>query len=213
MQWSYSYRISPPTNPRVHLPSIGILAQRFLEAVIFWNHAESTIKQIVQLLLGQSAVSLGVASEMGNIALQNALKVASRQAELDHLGDHLKHFCEGFDRLREYRNFYVHTAYATTVHDGLSALQALSFDGKGQIRMFNPVVTDGDLVAYVTAVHSLIGYGAAIQKELGADGEGIDNMIRTYGAKLEKPNWPPRVNKVPQYLQARTPVTDPEDGA
>jgi len=180
---------------------------------MFWNHAESTMKQIVQLLLGQSAMSLAVAAEMGNIALTNAVQVASRMPEMDGLSEHLRHFCEGYDRLRGYRNFYVHAIYATVVQDGQTAIQALAFDGKSQIRLFNPVITAADLGQYISAVHRLIGYGAAIQRELGADGSGLESMIESYGAKLEKPEWPPRVDKVPQYLQARTGAVDPADEA
>lgn len=213
MRVSYSYTIGIPTQPRVHAPSVGILAQSFMSAVMFWNHAETTMKQIVQLLLGQSAMSLAVAAEMGNIALTNAVLVASRMPEMEDLSDHLRHFCEGYDRLRGYRNFYVHAIYATTVHEGQTAIQALAFDGKSQIRMFNPIITAGDLRNYISSVHKLIGYGSAIQLELGADGEGLEKMISSYGAQLVKPDWPPRVDKVPQYLQAQTGVADAADEA
>lgn len=212
MQISHSYRIGAPPSG-VHLPSAPALAQSFLSAVMFWNHAEGTMKQIVQLLLGQSALSLAVTSEMGNIALMNAVKVASRAEEMEHLSEHLRHFCEGFDRLREYRNFYVHATYASTVHEGVTAIQTLAFDGKGQIRLFNPVVTTADLTKYIAAVQQLIGYGAAIQRELGADGDGLESMIRAYGARLEKPEWPPKVDKLPQYLQARSGAVDARDQA
>lgn len=213
MQWSYSYRISPPNDNRVHMPSVGNLTMRFMNAVMFWNHAESTLRQIVQHILGQSLMSLAVAAEMGNMHLQRAARTAAHEPEMAHVAEHLNHFCDGFDRLREYRNFYVHGVYATTVHEGFTAFQMLTIDGKNQVRMFNPIVTAIDLTAYVEAVQRLIGYGAAILKEMGADGTGLDNMIKAYSSKLEKPEWPPQLKKVPQYLQARTPAADPDDDA
>lgn len=201
-----------PHDPtKIHPASLPVLTGMFTNAIMMWNQAESSIKQIVQLLLGESTVSFAVAAEMKNLSLVRAVQVASKIDDLGDLSDHLRHYCIGFDILREYRNFYVHGIYATTVQDGTTALQMLTVDAPGKIRMSNPVITANDLQKYSQDVQNLIGYSVAIQIALGATGTGIDKMVAAYDAKLEKPIWPTKVNKMPQYLQSDVPESVLQD--
>tara|TARA_B100000678_G_scaffold216265_1_gene183629 strand:+ start:741 stop:1370 length:630 start_codon:yes stop_codon:yes gene_type:complete len=198
MEISFSYSIPPKPSA---LPGLEHLSGRFMYAILFWNHAETTLKQIVQLLLGQSQISMSVASEMGNRSIVQAIQVGSKVPELEHLAEHLRHICEGFTRLLGYRNFYVHGIYAIEQVDGLAAIRILSVKGDGSFKMFNPIVTANDIDEFQGHVHKLIGYGVAIQKALGADGDGLEAMVERYEASLEKPEWPKPLKKVPLNLQ------------
>lgn len=186
--------------------SVSGLSFRFMSAVMFWNHAESTAKQIAQLLLGEGAMSMAVTAELGNRTLMQAIEVASH--EMKEIGPHLRHFSKGYSTLLGYRNFYVHAIFATRPSDSdptQSEAVLFSLDGKGRVRYFSQALSAAELDAMIAAAHQLLGYGAAIQKELGAKGDGIEALIAAYGASLEMPKWPPDVEKTPLYLQGQEP--------
>lgn len=192
------------------LANVSGLAYRFTSAIIFWNHAEATAKHIAQLLLGESAMSMAVTAELGNRTLMQAIEVASH--EMGEIGRHLRHFSKGYSTLLGYRNFYVHAIYSTRLveHDPTRFEAVLfSLDGKGRVRYFNRTLTEAELDAAVAAIHQLLGYGAAIQKELGATGDGIEALLKSYQASLEMPQWPPDVEKTPLYLQGQEPPPPP----
>lgn len=184
--------------------SLASFTLKFSSCVTFWNHAESTARQIAQLLLGESAISMAVTAELGNRTLGQVIEVASH--EMGEIGVHLRHFTSGYGKLLGYRNFYVHSLYAIRSNAELNAEGILyCLDGKGRVRYFNRTLSDDELEATVTSIHALIGYGAAIQQALGADGDGLVSLVKVYGASLEKPNWPPDVEKTPLYLQGQEP--------
>lgn len=188
------------------LTRVAGFSYRFASVVAFWNHAESAAKQIAQLLLGESSMSMAVAAELGNRTLTQAIEVASH--EMDGIGEHLRHFCDGYAVLLGYRNFYVHALYA--IRDdgfvpGNSHGLLFTLDGKGRVRYFSRHLTTAELDKTLAAIHALIGYAAAIQKELGATGDGLAALIESYKASLEMPSWPPSVEKTPLYLQGQEP--------
>lgn len=182
------------------------LAATFMWSIIFWNHAESTAKHLAQLLLGGSAISMAITAEIGNRTLLHGIETASREGDMGEMGEHLRHFCSGYEILLGYRNFYVHALYATraskTTKNEMEGM-LLSIDGKGKLRAFNQPVTAADFASFTRHTQKLIAYGAAIQKALGATGDGLDAMIRNYSASLEKPQWPSRIEKTAHYLQGQ----------
>ena len=191
------------THPLAHVSGLSF---RFMSAIIFWNHAEATAKQIAQLLLGESAMSMAVTAELGNRTLMQAIEVASH--EMEELGPHLRHFSKGYLTLLGYRNFYVHAIYSTrpSEHDPANSEAVLfTLDGRGRLRFFNRALTETELDKAISAIHQLLGYGVAIQKELGATGDGLEGLIHAYQATLEMPQWPPDVEKTPLYLEGQNP--------
>ncbi len=190
--------------------NVSGIALRFTSAIIFWNHAEATAKQIAQLLLGESAISMAVTAELGNRTLMQAIEVASH--EMGDIGTHLRHFSKGYSTLLGYRNFYVHAIYGTRPTDAdpsKSEAVLFSLDGKGRVRYFNRALTDTELDQTIASIIKLLGYGAAIQRELGATGDGIEALLYSYDASLEMPQWPSDVEKTPLYLQGQAPSAQP----
>jgi hypothetical protein len=151
-------------------------------------------------------MSFALTAEVGNRTLMQAIQVASH--DKGDFGAHLRHFSNGFETMLGYRNFYVHALYGTE-HNGLvpGDFHGILFtqDGKGRARYFNRKLTSQELETAISAIHKLIGYGSAIQKELGATGDGLENLVRAYGASLEKPDWPQCVTKTALYLQGQEP--------
>jgi len=192
-------------------PHLSILASRFMSFIIFWNHAESCAKQIAQLLLGENSMTWAITAEIGNRSLVHALQVASYdldQTDPDGIGQHLRHFGAGYETLLGYRNFYVHSIFGTRPDPSAEGhFEAILFsnDGKGRARFFNQALTVATLEQVISHISALMRYGTAIQKELGATGDGIDGLAASYQASLEKPTWPPQVEKTPLYLQGQEP--------
>jgi hypothetical protein len=188
------------------LDGMGRFAHRYASLIAFWNHAEGCGRQIAQLLLGESAMSFALTAEVGNRTLMQAIQVASH--EKDGIGEHLRHFTIGFETMLSYRNFYVHSLYAIE-HNGLvpGDYEGILFsqDGKGRAKYFNRRLTIKELEAAISGVHKLNAYGSAIQKELGETGDGLEDLLQAYGASLEKPDWPPCVEKTPLYLHGQAP--------
>lgn len=188
------------------LDGVARFAHRYTSLIAFWNHAESCGRQIAQLLLGESTMSFALTAEVGNRTLMQAIQVASH--DKGDIGEHLRHFSNGFDTMLGYRNFYVHALYGTE-HNGLvpGDHHGILFtqDGKGRARFFIRRLSAQELEAATSAIHKLIAYGAAIQKELGATGDRIDRLVQVYGASLERPDWPKPVEKTPLYLQGQEP--------
>lgn len=191
---------------RPDLSSVAGFSYRFVSLLAFWNHAEMTAKQIAQLLLGEGSMSMAITAEVGNRTLMEAIEVASH--EMGKIGEHLRHFSKGYSSMLGYRNFYVHAYFGTRpnpIDPAVSEGILFSQDGKGRVRYFNRALTEADLDAATAGIHALLAYGTAIQKELGATGDGLDGLLQSYRASLEKPDWPPPVEKTPLYLQGQEP--------
>jgi len=99
------------------------------EMVLAWNGAEMTLTFILNTLCRElsgppSADSMFIpgilTAHMGNVALANALRTISAEFAEPVLQEHLNHFIEITDRIREYRNYYVH---------GISDLSVSETDG------------------------------------------------------------------------------------
>ena len=149
---------------------------------------------------------MAITAEIGNRTLLHAIETASREGDMDEMGDHLRHFCTGYEKLLGYRNFYVHALFATrpskTTENEMEGM-LLSIDGKGKLRAFNQPVTAANFALFTKHTQKLIGYGVAIQKQLGATGDGLEAMINNYSASLEKPQWPSQIEKTAHYLQGQ----------
>lgn len=155
-------------------------------------------------------MSMAVTAELGNRTLVQAIEVASH--EMDGIGPHLRHFTKGYTTILGYRNFYVHAIHAlrqTETDPNVSEGVLFSLDGKGRVRFFNRALGETELNATIAAIDKLLGYGAAIQKELGATGDGLQALLEAYQASLEMPQWPPDAEKTPLYLKGQEPPPPP----
>ena len=188
------------------LDGVGRFSYRFASLIMAWNHAEDTGRQIAQQLLGVSALSWALTAEIGNRTLMQAIEVASH--DMEKLGPHLRHLSSGFTILLGYRNFYVH-ALKSVQHNGLVPGEyegiLFSTDGKGRARFYSRGLRQAELKIATEAMHDLVGYGAAIQKELGVNTDALDRLLKTYGGSLEKPTWPQSVEKTPLFLAGQEP--------
>jgi hypothetical protein len=78
------------------------------EVVIEWNQTEGRARRMLsKLIQPPSDANYILLAHMGNTTLTDAIKAYS-ELQSAEMKDLLAHYCNYFDRLREYRNFYVH---------------------------------------------------------------------------------------------------------
>ena len=77
----------------------------------------------------------------------------------------------------------------------------LKVSGKGRLSISRTQSTMEDLEALKNSVSDWIGFAAAIEQELGADGDGLSSLIDAFQASLQKPQWPAQLKNTPLYLQ------------
>ena len=144
---------------------------------------------------------MAITAEMGNRTLMQAIQVACH--EMEGIEDHLGHFASNFDILLGYRKFFVHSAFGITPDGGNRGefeRQLFSLDGKGRSRYFSQKLTQAKLQEASKSVQSLIGYGVAIQQDLGVAHNAISRLAQSYEVLLEKPHWPRTIEQTPLYF-------------
>lgn len=78
------------------------------EVVMEWNQTEAGARRFLfDLIGGQDASSYILLAHLGNVSLTDAIS-AYKEMRSPALVEHIDHYCAYFDRLREYRNYYVH---------------------------------------------------------------------------------------------------------
>ncbi|NKM59274.1 hypothetical protein GFL21_33195 [Rhizobium anhuiense] len=78
------------------------------EILLDWNVLEATIELITYRLAGGGNHIDVLTAHLGNVAMTDALKTLANEFGPEDLRDDILHTADLFDRLREYRNYYVH---------------------------------------------------------------------------------------------------------
>lgn len=181
-----------PTKPK--FANLARFSVEFTSFAMTWNHCELIAKQIFQLIVGggrEEEPAMAIAAELQNRSLLDIIETIVATQGFEEIRPHIKHFNSGFRRILAYRNFYIHSLMG--IEDGVGGLLSLKAGKAGKrlaYRAENLTVEELDRLR----IHmmSLIGYGAVIQKELGASGESLDALISSHGATLAMPKWPPK---------------------
>lgn len=85
------------------------------ELVTAWNFAENHVRSvIVTIVAGEStirqhALAEIVTAEMGAVAMAASIRAVAADVVTGPESDHLKHLVALYERVKEYRNFYVHS--------------------------------------------------------------------------------------------------------
>lgn len=148
-------------------------------------------------MLGESQTAMAVAVEMQNRSLQEALRAGAKDERHQSVRTHIEHFVEGYSRLLEYRNYYVHTLLMVGPDGG----RLLSLSAKGKLRYDEGTLSMADIEMVKNQMLSMIAYVSALEREMGATGDGLTALIEAYGASLQKPQWPERLKRNSVFLQ------------
>jgi len=190
--------------------SLSEFGTQFTWALIFWNTAERTVRQIVaELIGGSTAESIAVAMDMGNRSVTAALEAATRQLKDDDIHSHLLHLISGIKILLNHRNYYIH---------GLSGINWIDDDtknsiaqlhgfvivlkGDGRLKSVTQEVSIAEITEFKNNCLNLSQYSRAIMNEMVEDDWELEGLLGLDPPTLHKPTWPsPRQNS-PQYLQS-----------
>jgi hypothetical protein len=81
---------------------------KFGEVVMEWNQTEARARKFLFEMIGAKDMSAYILlAHLGNVGITDAIK-AYKEIQKPALSEHIEHYCLYFDRLREYRNYYVH---------------------------------------------------------------------------------------------------------
>ena len=161
-----------------------------------WNHCEIQARQILKLLLGDDDPALAITAEIQNRSLSNAIRACAVLKRFAKQREHLEHFVTGYDKLLAYRNYYTHALISMKDDYG----ELLSISAKGRLGTFADKITSDEINDLQGHMQRLLGYGAAIRKDMGDKGGALDEVISALSASLEKPQWPPSLKKFPNYM-------------
>jgi hypothetical protein len=89
------------------------------DLVLHWNKTEGTVRGLLSTLCAPQSETSRVCAEIltveiGNVALTNAIRSIARALYSEELEEHLICCAEYLDRLRAYRNYYVHSIKGAT---------------------------------------------------------------------------------------------------
>ena len=99
----------PPAGQVSYYASLGALT-------VAWNKAENSLRQILITLCGESPQIWILTAELSAIPLERALQSGATDIASPRLRPFIEHCIEWFDRLREYRNYYIHSITDVELH-------------------------------------------------------------------------------------------------
>lgn len=189
---------------------VSRFAVTFMRAVIAWNNAETTARDIL-VSFGGNSIGLRIAAEhLGARSMKDALlTLCDTLAPLDferstEIAPHIAHFIEGMDTLRAYRNFYVHSLAYTgrSMSDRdtyIGFLQAS--EARGRLAWVNEKLTTDDLEKFMVHTLTLQRYGEQLARCIPFKVNALAGEPPFEPAPLpEKPTWPKKLTKLRSYL-------------
>lgn len=184
---------------------VATFCTMFTRAIIAWNNAEDSVRNILEGLSNASLGSTIAIRQLGNTSLQDAILVVAQM--LDSLGnneskaqaDHLRHLVQGFDILRVYRNFYVHNIRAMGKSDGADgefAGMLHTIEVQGKYSWVQQDLTIRELRNFTQSLMELSQYASDIRDNIRPK-NALMRLVRTPKplSSLQKPTWPDKLSK------------------
>lgn len=187
---------------------ISELAIEFTWSILFWNAAESDIRELLCGLLGDTAAVHSLIADMGGRSLGEALHSVAKDSPEKAVRAHLEHLAKGYSRLGEYRNLYIHGLFSVLPasepnHRNEKKLTGFLHikRGKGRLRVTHQSLPTSELRSFKEACLGLRQYAEAIKAELGFSDPTFREMLGMPESSLEKPKWPDPPKQQIHYLQ------------
>ena len=170
------------------------------ELVIQWNYTESLAGFLLSGLAGGGDKTRILTSGLGNVALKEALLTFSNEFAESELRAHINHFCDYFDRMREHRNWLVHSiAVLGNDKDGGTIGLSQSTKAKGRLVFHQKQTREADLTECIRRLLELHDYGNRLVPHVYT----FDKPLPLYQplSSLEMPLLPDRLQKSPLFLR------------
>jgi hypothetical protein len=174
-------------------------ATSFTWAVIRWNLVEIVVQDVLVALLGKSTAATATVIEMGSTSLANAVKSAAEDIEDKAVQKNIYHLLEGIERLRAYRNYYIHSIMIMMPKDlggKIVCGRLMSSQAKGKLKYSEGWVSQSDLDVFIERCGQFINFGRFVITDLtGEDDSLFSEILELSKPSPEKPPLPPKLLK------------------
>lgn len=117
------------------------------DLIIRWNGCEGSLRYLLALVSGGGIRFDILAAHFNPDALMNAFRTFAAETLDSPFKDHVLHAATYFDRLREYRNYYVHGIYLVSAdREGRAVGLANSLSARGRLVLHPKQIGIGDLL-------------------------------------------------------------------
>lgn len=170
------------------------------ELVIQWNYTESLAGFLLSGLAGGGDKTRILTSGLGNVALKEALLTFSNEFAEADLRAHINHFCDYFDRMREHRNWLIHSITMLGYDEGGNAVgMSQSTKAKGRLVLHHKLTREADLSECIKHLLELHCYGNLLVPHVC----GFDKPLPQPRplSSIEMPPLPDKLQKHPLFLR------------
>lgn len=191
--------------------------------IVTWNDLETLIRQVLYTLSDRDILTAAILmADMSITGLMNVLRplafkydewqramfvdLQSERRLRDYLGPrqiepvapHVNHLIEFTDRLREYRNFYIHGINRPRPGKGF---RARTQTARTKFVIFEQPITLADLQILTSEIERCIGYGFKVIDAVVMAREHMSSRDVGPPTWPEKPLLPDRLKKLPRSQQ------------
>lgn len=202
--------VAPTMTDNPYKDDLSRFAVTFTRSVIAWNNAENAARRILEDFGGSGLGVRVVAAHLTSNALRDALRTLCdlfSDPQLPHssaLSGHVAHFTDGFDILRNYRNFYVHSLLGLGQKPDDPAIfrgYLHAIEARGRMAYVEQYVETAELESFMGHTLELKEYGSQIRDAIPADPRSALAVFREAVpvSALSKPIWPEKLAKNRTY--------------
>jgi|SRR6185437_2030581 len=175
--------------------------------VVQWNHAEALLNALLSYLSGGGARIEILAAHMNTVAVCQALRtLANDKLTDDDVAPHVIHYADCFERLREYRNYYVHGIKAVGISEGEAVGIAETVTARQRWTLHQLVLSIDDLRQTILLLTDLVRYGSNIMAHLMWTHNKSLPISEENRSLSEKLPLPDKLQKPRLFLLSRTPT-------
>lgn len=177
--------------------------------VVEWNHAESLLNTLLSFLSGGGTRVAILTAHMNTVAVCQALRtLANEKLADDDVAPHVLHYTDYFDRLREYRNYYIHGIKAVGFSEGEAVGIAETVTARERWTLHQLTLSVHDLRQSVELIIDLVRYGSKIMSHLMWTHNNSLPIPEQHRSLSEKPPLPEKLQKPRLFLLDQAPTTN-----
>ena len=174
-------------------------------ATVAWNQAENSLRQMLIALCGASPEIWILTAELSAIPLERALQSGATDIASARLKPFIEHCIEWFDRLREYRNYYIHGINDVSLHySGKFVGDASQTTAKRRLVIHQEFIFEERLLHFRQQAAELLAFSSDVLFHVAAHPMTAFSDGKPFPPLPEMPPLPDRLQKPRQNF-----TTDP----
>ncbi|MBZ9861456.1 hypothetical protein [Mesorhizobium sp. CA12] len=179
---------------------VGLLVRLGL-LVVKWNRLEANAQLMLYGLGGGGETIEALTANMGTVALTDGLRTLGAEFAPEMAKEHITHYLDLFDRIRAYRNHYVHGVRIMELRDEKPVGLSQSVSAKSRLVFHQTTITEDDLQETINHINAANVYGTDITATIWMGGKPDKSLLAARGASfLQKPPLPDKLQKPRLFL-------------